>query len=146
MTADMSYQEKNTWISAVVTFVSYMVYLGIVLSQARGLPLPQVAYVAPLLWTLGSSVVASLVGCVVVSCVWRKDCGKKDVRDREIERFGGYVGQSFMCMGGSAALVLAILKADHFWIANVIYLGCVLSTVLGCGTRIVAYRRGLGSC
>ncbi|MEW5827168.1 MAG: hypothetical protein AB1778_10100 [Candidatus Bipolaricaulota bacterium] len=146
MTADMAYEERNTWISGVATFVSYVVYLGIVLLRAKGIPLADVQYVAPLLWTLASSIIASIVGCVVGACLWGKGCGKKDVRDREIERFGGYVGQSFMCMGGSAALILAILEADHFWIANAIYLGCVLSTVLGSITKIVAYRRGLGFC
>jgi hypothetical protein len=143
---DMAYEERNTWINAAATLVSYVVYLGIILTRAQSVPLVDIDYVAPLLWTLGSSIVASIVGCIVGACIWGRGCGKKDVRDREIELLGGYVGQSFMCMGGSAALILAILKADYFWIANAIYLGCVLSTVLGSITRIVAYRRGLGFC
>jgi hypothetical protein len=38
---------------------------------------------------------------------------------------------------------MAMAELPHFWIANVIYLGFVLSAVLGSTLKIVAYRRGL---
>jgi hypothetical protein len=41
-----------------------------------------------------------------------------------------------------AALVLAMAEADHFWIANAVYLAFVLSALLGSAAKIVAYRRG----
>ena len=37
---------------------------------------------------------------------------------------------------------MAMAEADHFWIANVIYLAFVLSAILGSIAKIVAYRRG----
>jgi len=40
------------------------------------------------------------------------------------------------------ALGMAALELDYFWIANVLYLALVLSTLLASGTKIVAYRRG----
>jgi hypothetical protein len=43
----------------------------------------------------------------------------------------------------AAALVMAMAKADYFWIANVIYLGFVLWAVVGSVLKLVAYRRGL---
>ena len=43
----------------------------------------------------------------------------------------------------AAPLILAAAEADHFWIANTIYLAFVLSTVTGSVAKIVAYRRGL---
>jgi hypothetical protein len=33
-------------------------------------------------------------------------------------------------------------RCDYFWIANVIYLGFVLSAVAGSVVKLVAYRRG----
>jgi hypothetical protein len=72
-----------------------------------------------------------------------KDAGRKDQRDRQITRFGDSIGQSFVIIGGVAALVLAMLEAPFFWIANVIYLSFVLSAFLGSIARLVAYRRGL---
>ena len=37
---------------------------------------------------------------------------------------------------------MAIADWDRFWIANVIYLGFVLSGVLSAVARIMAYRKG----
>ncbi len=67
---------------------------------------------------------------------------KKDQRDRQIYRFGEYIGQSFVMIGAVTALLLAMLEADYFWIANAIYLAFVLSAVLSTVAKIVAYRRG----
>jgi hypothetical protein len=71
-----------------------------------------------------------------------KDAGVKDQRDKEIYRFGEYIGQSFLVIGGVAALVMAMAEVDHFWIANAIYLAFFLSAILGSVAKIVAYRRG----
>ena len=71
-----------------------------------------------------------------------KDADKKDQRDREINRFGEYTGQSFVVIGGVAALGMSMAELNHFWIANVIYLAFALSSVLGSVAKIVAYRRG----
>ena len=38
-------------------------------------------------------------------------------------------------------MVLALVEADWFWIANVIYLCFVLSAILGSVTKLAAYRR-----
>ncbi|MFD2762840.1 hypothetical protein [Micromonospora eburnea] len=40
---------------------------------------------------------------------------------------------------------MALADRDQFWIANVIYLGFVLSAVVGSAAKIVAYRRGFQS-
>ncbi len=66
----------------------------------------------------------------------------RDQRDREINRFGDYIGQSFVIVGGVAALGLAMAELSYFWIANAIYLGFVLSSILGSTAKIVAYRWG----
>jgi hypothetical protein len=40
-------------------------------------------------------------------------------------------------------MLLAIFEFDHFWIANAIYLGFVLSAIIGSLAKIAAYREGL---
>ena len=72
-----------------------------------------------------------------------KDADKKDQRDRQIYRFGEYVGQSFVVIGAVAAMLMAMFRFDYFWIANLIYLCFALSAILGTITKIVSYRRGL---
>ena len=138
----MSFEEKSAWIMGVVAVGSYSVYLANVLALAGRTPLTEVSYVAPLLWTVGASIAASIALHAVMGIASPRDAGKKDQRDKEIYRFGEYIGQSFVVIGGVAALLMAMAELDHFWIANVIYLTFVLSAILGSVAKIVAYRRG----
>jgi hypothetical protein len=138
-------EEKRAWVMAAVAIVTYAGYLAVVLGRAADTPLPDVPYVSALLWSVGISIAASIVLTVVVQLVTApREAGRKDQRDREIGRFAEYVGQTFITAGAIAALVMAMLELDGFWIANTIYLACTLSLVLGSATRIVAYRRGIG--
>lgn len=142
MTNDMSYEERVIYGYAMITFCSYAIYVGLVLSRIDEGALPDVRYIPILLWTAGGAIVASILNCIIVAILSPRECGKKDVRDREIGRFGEYVGQSFLCMGGLAALILSMLEADHFWIANAIYLSFTLSSLLGALVKVYGYRRG----
>jgi len=64
-----------------------------------------------------------------------------DDRDRQIGRFGDYTGLSFVVIGALAGMLMAMGGWDRFWIANVIYLGFVLSAVLSGITKVIAYRK-----
>lgn len=139
----MSYEEKSAWILGVIAIGAYGVYLAVVLSLARTTPLTEVAYVAPMLWSIGAAIAAGIVVKILVTIFSPKGSDQKDQRDRQIYRFGEYTGQSFLVIGGSAALLMALAEWDYFWIANVLYLAFVLSAVLGTITKVVAYRRGL---
>ena len=134
----MTYDEKSAWIQLVLAVVTFAVYATIILGRADGNGLADVAYVEPMLWTIGGSIVASIVLHALIG--W--DYKNKDQRDREIGRFGEYVGQSVVLIGALAALLMAMAEWDYFWIANVIYLCFVLSAVLGSITKIVSYRQG----
>jgi hypothetical protein len=138
----MSFEEKSAWVMGAVAIGSYGVYLAIVLGVAGTMPLADVPYVAPLLWTVGASIAVSIALHIVMGISAPREAGKKDQRDKEIYRFGEYIGQSFVVIGGVSALLMAMAELDHFWIANVIYLTFVLSAILGSVAKIVAYRRG----
>jgi hypothetical protein len=138
----MSFEEKIAWVMGLLAVAAYAVYLSVVLGLAGTMPLTEVPYVAPLLWTVGGSIAASLVLHTVIRSFSAKDAGVKDQRDKEIYRFGEYIGQSFLVIGGVAALVMAMSELDHFWIANAICLAFFLSAILGSVAKIVAYRRG----
>ncbi len=142
----MAFEEKNTWVQAVVGVASACIYLFVILGRARTAPLQELAYVAPMLWTIGGGIAASILGRILVAVLWPKDCARTDVRDREIGRFGEYVGQSFVCIGGVAAIALAMTEAAHFWIAHAVYVCFFLSAVLGSAVKIAAYRKGFPSC
>ena len=139
----MPYEEKGTWVYLVTSAVAYAVYLAIVLGRLRSVPAGQVSYVPVLLWTAGASIVASTIGRVLVETARPSDSRRGDVRDREISRFGEYAARWFVVAGAAAGLVMAMARADYFWIANVIYLGFVLWAVAGSVVKLAAYRRGL---
>ncbi len=138
----MTFEEKRAWVTIVVTVASYITYAVVVLGRAGDVPLPEVPYVAPLLWTIGGAIVGGIVLGIVVGILGGREGGRTDVRDREINRFGEYIGNSFVVIGAVSGLVLALLEAAYFWIANAIYLAFALAAVLGSVTKIVSYRRG----
>ena len=138
----VAYEEKRAWIMMLTAVGSCTVYLAVILGRASHTPLTEVAYRSPLLWAVGISIAASIVLSIAVSMAAPKEAGGKDRRDREIHRFGEYIGQSFLVLGAVAALGMSLGEWDHFWIANVIYAGFTLSAILGCAAKIAAYRRG----
>jgi hypothetical protein len=138
-------EEKRAWIMALVTAVTYVTYLVIILSRMGDGPAGETPYVAALLWTVGVAIAVTMVLSIAAEATTPKDSRKKDERDREIERFGEYIGHSFAAIGGVSALVMAMAEVDHFWIANAVYLAFALSGLLASVAKIFAYRRGFQS-
>jgi hypothetical protein len=139
----VSYEEKGTWVYLVTSAGAYAVYLVIILGRLASTPAAQVPYVAVLLWTAGASILANIVGRVLVETASPSDSRQGDVRDKEIYRFGEYASRWFLVAGAAAGLGMAMARWDYFWIANVIYLGFVLWAIAGSVLKLVAYRRGL---
>ena len=98
----MSSEERNVWVFLVVAVLFYSAYVVVVLSRAQDVPLSEVAYVGPLLWSIGGAIVASIVGTIAVGLVNRRDGHLKDQRDKEIDRLGERTGQSFVVIGALA--------------------------------------------
>jgi hypothetical protein len=138
----MAHQEKRAWIMLVVAVVAYAAYVVVVLRRADGGRLPDVAYASTLLWSIGLAIAATIVLDIVTSLGTPRSEYARDARDKEIARIGDLTGQSFLVIGALAGMGLAMLDADSFWVANVIYLGFVLSAVLGSATKIAGYREG----
>jgi hypothetical protein len=138
----MPYEEKNAWAFGVIAVAGYVTYLAILLPRSAGIPFAETPYVVPMLATIGGAVVAGILAGIVIGILSPRDHDKKDQRDREIYRFGEYIGQGVVVIGALSALLLAVFEAGYFWIANVVYLAFVLSAVLSTVARLVAYRRG----
>jgi ABC-type molybdate transport system permease subunit len=139
----MTLEQRRAWIRLVVAVVGYGVYLVVVLGRADGRPLAEVAYAAPLLWTVGAAIVAAIVAEIGFGIVNPRASLLKDDRDREIGRLGDQAGQPFVVIGAVAAMLMAMADWTPFWIANVIYLGFVLSAVVGGVAKVVVYRGGV---
>ena len=138
----MALEEKNAWFMGVIAIVAYGFYIALLFGAAEGGPLYTVNYVPALILTIGAAILANIILNISVSILSPRNARRKDDRDREIYRFGESGGQAFVIAGAVGALILAMIEADHFWIANEIYLAFVLSAVLASVLKIVGYRVG----
>jgi hypothetical protein len=140
----MSYEEKGTWVYLVIAVIGYAVYLFLVLPDLlTGMPTDEIDYVPAVLWTIGGAIVGAIVLRILVEMFFPSGDTRGDVRDKEIDRLGERVGNAFLVIGALSALVLALFEAGYFWIANVIYLGFVLSAILSSITKVIVYRKGV---
>lgn len=143
----MVYEERNIWTSLIVSVIAMTIYVLVVLQQAGGGPLTDVDWVPIMLWTIG----ASIAGAIVLSILWgmfagMKDpdgVGKSDQRDRDIAHMSTRVQQAFLVIAGLGVLVLCAFEADWFWIANTMFFGFAVSSIVGGIASVIAYRRGL---
>lgn len=141
----MSYEEKNTWAFAVIAPLGYAVYLTLAYLTGEG-PLDASAYVWPMVSSIGGAIVAGILAGIMLGILGgasgQKGASRSDHRDREIGWLGDRVGNSFVVIGGVAALVLCFVEAPHVYIANVLYLCFVLAAILQSVAKLIAYRRG----
>src|SRR5687768_1944179 len=126
----MSYEEKGAWVYLFVVLGTYVGYIAVILNRADGIPLADVPYVAPLLWSLGISIGLSIVGRIVVEMARPSDSYKIDARDRDIRRFSEYVGGSVLGIAMLVPFALTLTESDHFWIANGMYAAFALSALV----------------
>ncbi|QAY73390.1 hypothetical protein ET445_08580 [Agromyces protaetiae] len=138
----VSYEEKGTWSFLAVAIAGYAVYLSLVLPAALTTPVAEIEWVWPMVWTIVGAIGAGIVARILVEMFWPSDGYAADERDKEIDRTGERVGNSFIVIGALAALVLCWFRVDWFWIANAIYVCFVLAALLSSATKLVAYRRG----
>ena len=138
----MSHEERTTWGSMVVSLLVVGGYARTMQGRAQLVPLVEVAYVGPMVWSVVLGVVGAIVVAILLAIAWPKDAGASDQRDREIGRFGEYVGRAFLVVGSLAALILTMLEVRHFWIAHALFLGFFISALLEGVAKLVAYRRG----
>jgi protein-S-isoprenylcysteine O-methyltransferase Ste14 len=138
----MSFQEKSTWIYAVISVIVPGVYFATVIGQLQNTAVTEIAYQGTMLATIGLGIALAIIGHIAVAMSSPKDADKSDERDTNINRYGEYVG-SFVLYGGMlGALGLALAESEQFWIANAIYSTFILAALTTSAVKIVAYRRG----
>lgn len=138
----MSFEERSTWIMAIIMFGVYGWYFFVALSQMDNEAFRVDGYQSVMLVAVVVLVILAAVTHIVIAVADPKGVDKSDVRDRQINRYGEYVGGYVLGAGALFALALAMFRVDQFWIANAILAALVLSELVSAGTRVVLYRRG----
>jgi len=136
----MAFLEKSNWVVLVVAVPTLLVYVALVVPQVLSNPIAEVSWVQPMTFTIVGFIVANILGNVVAAATNPKEADKNDERDREIDHVGERAGNWLVIAGAIAALVLAMTGADHFWIANAIFLGGIAGALVSSVTKIAAYH------
>ena len=149
----MPFEEKLSWVNAVVMLVVPVAYFVIMLGRLADVSAADISYQRPLLIAIGVSIVLTIVGSILagigtgISAELRgrsasDEIDRKDERDKQISRHGDLIGFSVSSVGMVGVLALTMLEYDYFWIASELYLSFVVGTLVGSVVKLVAYRRG----
>jgi len=153
----MTFEEKTTWVAAVVMAAVSAVYFWVVISQLGEVPVTEIAYQPALVIAVVATVVLAIVGAILTaigSAIGAAisaeitgngpvdDIGRTDERDTAIDRRSGLIGYYVSSVGVVIVLGMTMLEFDYFWIANVLYASLLLGTLAASSVKLVAYRRG----
>ena len=136
----MTFEERNAWLSLILIPATSIAYFAVVFPRLFSQPASEVAWIAPMLWAIGASIVGTILGSIVWAIVARDGKGESDIRDKQIERYGDRLAQAITAFGSAGVLVLVMVETDYFWIGNALYLIGAIGATLGSIARIRAYR------
>ncbi|HET8984708.1 MAG TPA: hypothetical protein VFN03_03010 [Trueperaceae bacterium] len=140
---EMGYKERGTWIELLVAIGVFVWYASRILGNLDGTPIADVAFRGPMIRAVVISIVVTIVAHILYAILTGATDTKEDQRDRQISRFGDWVGMWPLVLGAASGLILAMYEQDHFWIANSLYVGFVLSSITSSIARLVSYRSGM---
>lgn len=142
----MTLTERTTIVGTVLGLVTFLAYWTVVITRALtdDLPLQEVAWQGPMLWSL---IIGGGLYAVAYLVFWLRARGEPtmDVRDAEIQRYAESVGGGLTGLGVLAALIMLALNVDTFWVANVLFTVAFLGSLVSSATTIASYREGLPS-
>lgn len=140
--------ERAAWIAAVLTPVTAIGYFVVVVPQLATTPARDIGWQVPMLWSMGINFIGTIVVTILATIVAGIGAGLRrekldtasDERDRDIDRHGGRVALGVASLGLLAALVLAMLEFDPFWIGSAAFLIGALGATAGAIAQLRAYR------
>lgn len=141
----MAHEEKVAWLGLIVGVLTAVVYGVVLLGRAAGGPLEKAPYVDAMLWSIGAGIVVMIVGTIAVGILGGREGRSTDMRDRQISARAEHTARAVLVIGALAALVLAMLEVEHFWIAHAVFLGFYASALLEGITKVALYRGGVPS-
>jgi len=138
----MSFEEKGTWAYAVISAVLAVIYFATILGQLSTTAAADIDYQQSLLAVVAATIALTILGMIGIGILAPADANRSDQRDRDINRLGDYAGGTVLAIAMIVPFGLALAEAQHFWIANAMYLAFVLGGLCSAGVKLVLYRRG----
>lgn len=127
--------------STPITLLAFLFFI----SPNFGLKIEQYEFGWAILWSLAIGLATSIMLSIVLSAIFSGDIKNeiKDERDVKIHRNGEYYTQGFYIAGGLAALLFAIFKFEHFWIALAVFVFFNLANFSASIAKLLMYRFGV---
>ena len=138
----MSFDEKGTWVFAVVAVALPTIYFASILGQLPNAAVTEIEYQWPLLGAIGATIVLTILGMIGIGIASPNEAGKSDQRDKQVHRLGEYIGGTALALGMVVPFGLALAETPHFWIANAMYLVFSVAGLIGAAVKLAVYRRG----
>ena len=155
----MTTNERTGWAYLVTVIVTSGVYLTLITTRLAGGPVGRIAWVGPMLWAIGASVLGTVVLTIagtIAGTIASASVGPRgrapvpivdidavsDARDKDIDLIGGRALVGVLGAGFVGVLVLAMLDADTFWIGNLLFVFGTIGAIVETTTKTRLYRRG----
>lgn len=138
----MTFKAKTTAIMLLTLTIVYGWYFIQLLPEIAETPVSEIGYQGVMLATVVLFVILFVAGMIVLAAADRRQADDEDERDQLIERRGDQVGSYVLLVAALAAMGLAMVEGDYFWIANALLAGLVLSELVKGIVMLAAYRRG----
>ena len=151
----MTMNERTVWAYLVTVVLTSGVYFTLMVTRLADGPTGEIAWVAPMLWTIGASVLGTVLLTIAgtITSVRRGPRGRapvaavaidtvSDARDKDIDQIGDRASFGVLGVGFAGALVLAMVDADTFWIGNLLFVVGTIGAIVETTTKIRLYRRG----
>ena len=148
----MTMSERTVWASVFTFALVAVVYVTVIATRAAQMPVEEVSWVAPMIWAMGSLIVVIVVGTIASAIATGIAAGARgekaeyeegDVRDKQIELVGNARAHGVSGLGGFAALILMMLDAPTFWVANTLFVSGLIAGLTAALVKVRAYRNGV---
>ena len=139
----MSFEEKGSWAFTFILGVLAAAYFATIVGQLATSTPGEIDYQQRLVGVIAATIVLTVVAMIAMGVLAPQDAGRSDQRDKDIHRLGEYVGGTILAFSMIVPFGLAMAEAEHFWVANAMFLSFVIAGLAGSSVKIVLYRRGL---
>jgi len=167
----MTMNERTVWAYLASVVITSGIYLTLMVTRLLSGHVGEISWVGPLLWTIGASVLGTVVLIVILTigstiagtiartirhAITSERLGHphqaptpvveidtiSDARDKEIDQIADHALVGVLGAGFVGALVLAMLDLDTFWIGNLLFVVGTVGAIVETITKIRLYRRG----
>lgn len=135
----MTSRERTAWLMAVILAAAYGWYMLRILAMRDGGSLTDVPYQQAAIVALIIVVVQAALSHAVVAATMPAERVKRGL-EKVIARRAGHIRGVVIGVGAVLAMVLAMVDADPFWIANVLLAALVTGELALFGVQILQYR------